>query len=865
MIKHSSKFSSFILRVFLGREEYLEKAGDLEEAYPQMVTRIGPVQARIWFWFQVLKMMPIFICSTICWRFMMFRNYLKTALRVMQRSKGFTLINVFGLAIGMACVIIIALYIHDELKYDRHHANAHRICRLESDGAYGGPIGQGPLGPLFQEQIPEIEACTRIYATRVWRTKVLISHEDRHFFSDNLLMVDDAFFDIFNVTFIRGSAASVFTDLNSIVITEAMARRYFGEADPMGRIMSYDHRIDYRVTGVVESIPRQSHFHVDFLIPLENYGVIKNYPPNLSSWSNSAFFTYFLLSEGADAKTAEAKLAGAAEKTIPPNRIDTYRLRPLTRIHLYSHAFYELETNGDIRLVWIFSAVAVVVLIIACANYVNLSTARSLKRVREIGMRKVVGAGRGQLIVQFLGEAVLIGFFALALAWCFVFVARPLDSMIGGGPLSLSPLLRVQGLFIMIGLTLFTGLAAGSIPAFAVSSFRPKSILTGRLQIGQSGIHVFRRVLVVLQFTISIGLMICSLIIVGQMDFIRRTPLGFDMDQIVVVPTNRNPEAARSVVAVKTAFQNIAGVRDVTISSHTPGKRQFYRRFHVPGTPSEKRGISIMSLWTDFDFARTYRLQFLAGRDFSAEMPTDRSSSVILNASAIRQAGFEFPEAAVGRRVECNGKEVTVIGVVKDFHFSSLHRVMEPIIMWYDEGRFFDISVRIHAVDARGVLNRLKEAWHSVLPDVPFELFSLDARYAGQYTSEARLTRFLTTFTLLAVLVSCMGMVGLAAFSAERRIKEIGIRKVLGASAAGMVALLSRQFLRWVLLANVLAWPTAWFAMTRWLQTFSYRISISWVPFVASAAFAVLFALAAVGFHAVKTAVANPVESLRYE
>ncbi len=868
MKPHQSKFPKFgdwLLRIFARYDVNPHLRGDFDEEFSFIYETNGYGRAWFWYWTHLLRSLPVFIKDILYWRFVMFKNYLKTALRVMQRSMGFTLINVVGLAIGMACVFIIALYIYDELTYDRHYANAHRLCRLEMSGEYSGPIGQGPLGPLFHDQIPEIEAYTRIYATRVWRTKVLISHADKHFFTDNLFMVDDSFFDLFDVTFVRGNAASAFSNLKNIIINEAMAKRYFGDVDSLGQILSYDHRIDFLVTGVVKDMPRQSHFHFDFLIPLENYGEIQNYPPNLSSLDNGAFLTYFLLSEGADIASIEAKLAGVAEKHIPPNRIDQYRLRPLTQIHLHSHAFYELESNGDIRLVWIFLTVATVILIIAYANYVNLSTAHSLKRIREIGMRKVVGAGRSQLVVQFLSEAVLISFLSLVLAWCFVLTVRPLFSVISGGSLSLTPLLSVEGLAIIVVFTLFTGLVAGIIPAFIISSLRPKSILTGRLQIGQSDIPIFRRILVVLQFTISIGLMICSLIIARQMDFIRRTPLGFDMDQMVVVPTNRIPEAARNATAVKTAFQNIVGVRDVSISSHTPGKRQFYRRLHVPGTQSEKRGISIMSLWTDFDFAQTYRLQFLAGRDFSKERPADRSSAVILNESAIREAGFASPNEAVGRCVVCNGMEVTVIGVVKDFHFVSLHRAMEPIIMWYDEGRFFDISVRIDTTDSQGILNRLKKAWCSVLPDVPFDFFFLDERYAKQYASETRLTRFLNVFTLLAVFISYLGMMGLASFSAERRIKEIGIRKVLGASAAEVVALFSKQFLQWVLLANLLAWPIAWFTMNKWLQNFAYRIDLSVWIFIISSLVALFIALLTISYQAIKAATANPVDSLRYE
>jgi len=561
----------------------------------------------------------------------------------------------------------------------------------------------------------------------------------------------------------------------------------------------------------------------------------------------------------------ESKISTVIENHAPDNRKNMKLiLQPITDIHLRSHFFDELEVNSDIKYVYIFSAIALLILFIACMNYMNLTTARSLNRAKEVGMRKVVGAKRIRLIKQFLSEAILMSLFALLIAIILVYLFMPLFNNLAGKELSFNPMRNTTTISFLFILSLFIGVMAGSFPAFFLSAFQPINIITGKLKLKNFSTTILRKSLVIIQFVISISLIACTGIIKDQMDFIRNKKLGFEKQKIVVFPTMRNEQAINRVEIVMNEFAKNPNITDIAASSHTPGIRPFYRGLWFPSR-SEDQSLSILSLWTNQDFASTYQLEFLAGRDFSKEMSTDATNAFILNETAVKMCNWTSPKEAIGKQVRCDNKTGEVIGIVKDFHFLSLHSEIEPMIMHYDKKRFYSISARVNTDNIAATLTTLKKQWQQLLPDVPCNYFFLDDQYDKQYRADQKVGSFLKHFTFLAIFISCLGLFGLASFTAEQRTKELGIRKVLGASVPGIVLLLSKEFTKWVLVANIIALPIAWFAMSKWLQNFAYRTNIAWTTFIISSGIALLIALLTVSYQSIKAALANPVESLRYE
>ncbi len=789
----------------------------------------------------------------------MFKNYLKIALRNFQRHRAFSFINISGLAIGIAYSIFIFIYVWDELSYDKFHSKADQIYRLS------GPIKQGLLGPLLQRELPEVKSFVRIYANKVWGRNTLVSYQDNHFFTDGFFLVDPSFLEIFSFPLMIGDPNTALSELNNVVLTEEAAKKFFGDEDPMGKIITHDEKLQLKVTGVAKNIPYNSHIHFDFLAPLDNYKIIRSSPNAMENWGNSAFLTYLLVQKGTNKQELEGKIATVIQNHAPDYLKNmNLVLQPITDIHLRSHSFDELEINGDIKYVYIFSTIALLILFIACMNYMNLTTARSLNRAKEVGMRKVVGAKRVQLIKQFLSEAILMSLFALLIAIILVYLFMPLFKHLAGKELTFNPMKNMATFFFLFILSLFIGLLAGSFPAFFLSGFQPINIITGKLKLKNLTTAIFRKSLVIIQFVISISLIACTVVIKDQMDFIRNKKLGFEKQKIVVFPTMRNEEAISRVETIMNEFARNSAITDIAASSHTPGNRPFYRGLWFPSR-SEDQFINILSLWTNQDFASTYQLEFLAGRDFSKEMSTDATSAFILNETAVKMCNWNSPKEAIGKLVRCDEKTGKIIGVVKDFHFLSLHSEIEPMIMHYDKKRFYSISARVNTDNIAATLTTLKKQWKQLLPDVPCNYFFLDEQYDQQYRADQKVGSFLKHFTFLAIFISCLGLFGLASFTAEQRTKELGIRKVLGASVPGIVLLLSRDFTKWVLVANIFALPITWYIMNKWLQIFAYRTNIAWTTFIISAGIALLISLVTVSYQSVKAALANPVERLRYE
>ncbi len=799
----------------------------------------------------------------------MLKNYLKIALRNMVRHKGYSFINIAGLGVGMACCILIFLWLQHELSYDRFHENSDRIFRVIAGGqnAAKGTILplQGPLAPLLKKELPEVEKYVRIYAFKIFSGEKLVSHQHKHFYTNNFFMVDPSFFEVFSFPFIKGDPRTALSDLGSIVITEEMAKKYFRNDDPLGKTLSYENEFDFIVTGVVKNIPFNSHFKFDFVIPLENYQDIQALPNGLDNWDNQAFVTYLLLNPNCDISSLEKKTAELVNQ-YTRNDIFTFFLQSLTDIHLHSNLRDELGTNTDIRYVRIFAAIAFLVMLIACLNFINLSTARSIKRAKEVALRKVVGAKRTQIIRQFLGESVLISVLALAVALVLVELLLPSFRNLVGKPLELHLFFPLSLWFLLLAIVIFTGIFGGSFPAFVLSAFQPVSVFKAKIQKSRRSLFSLRRYLVVIQFAVSICLIICTGIIYKQIKYMQNAPLGFTREQVIVIPIGTGQETVSKAHILKDRFKQHNNVVAVTASSHTPGHRLWGRGIKLLDKPNpEWERLLIRSLWTDYDFIKTYKITLLAGRDFSSAYSSDKSSAFILNETAVRSLGWKTPEGALGNSIYFDEKIGNIIGVVRDFHFLSLHNAIEGTILHIRPERFYSLSLRVNTSNLPLTFSALKKIWEEILPNRPFEYVFLDEDFAKLYYSDRRVAELMGYFTFLSVFITCLGLFGLVAFSTEQRTKEIGIRKVLGATVSNIILLLTKEFTKWVLIANIIAWPIAYYAMHRWLQDFAYRTNIGIFTFIISALLTLMIALLTVSYQAVKAALANPIEALRYE
>ncbi len=853
-------------------EEKSTIVGDIEEFFCELEEERGVFRAKLWFWIQILISLPLFIKNSIYWRGIMFKNIIKITFRNISKHKGYYFINVAGLSIGMVCFILIALFITDELSYDRYHEKADRIYKagvraLWADNEFHGSVSPAPFSRALVTEFPEVEVSTRLVRSGF----PVIRYKDKVFSEERWYWADDTFFDVFTVSFLQGDPKTALTKPNSVIITESMARKYFGTEDPLGKSLNADNRRDYQITGVIEDVPPNSHVHYDFLasfITIED-GSDQN-------WISNNYPTYFVLKEGISSEEFETKLQLIVEKYVAPQLKNVfgatldemrasggsikYLMIPLTDIHLHSHLRFEHEPNSDIAYVYIFTVVAFVILLIACVNFVNLATARSAIRAKEVGVRKTVGSKRSQLIRQFLTETVVLSFIAIIVALPLIQFMLPFFNDLTGKNLSIPYLENIFAIPLLMGIALFVGLLAGTYPAFFLASFDPVAVLKGK-SVGRSKKSWMRSVLVVFQFTVSIVLIIGTLVVYKQLNYIQNKNLGFNKDQVVIV--KKADDIGQQIRPFKQELLKHPGVLSASNSSNLIGDffgDNLYRQIDQP----KEQNQLIWRMWTDLDYSETYELELIQGRFFNEEQ-TEGRREVVLNESGIKILGFE---SAVGEKIiDIEGKEFTIVGVVKDFHFESLHKKLNPLIIHPYSPKGFGryLSVRVRAENIRESLALMKRTWEKYALNQAFEYEFFDDRFARLYRSEEKTGTIFFSFSLLAILIASLGLFGLTAFITQQRTKEIGIRKVLGASISGILLLLTKQFTRWVLVANVIAWPLAYFAMNKWLQNFAYRTNIGMGTFVLSTILALLIALFTVSFQSVRTAVANPADSLRYE
>ncbi|GAB2518332.1 ABC transporter permease [Spirosoma aerophilum] len=812
----------------------------------------------------------------------MLRNYLKIALRNLAKHKANTAINLAGLAIGMASCLLIVLYVTDELSYDRHWANGERIYRMALERRYPGRSTKYAIIPQsyaqsVKKEIPEIEQTTRVFTFGNNNEPILLKIDGRTVEERGALGVDSTFFQVFQMPFVRGQADKALTRPNTVVLTQRTASRLYGTANPIGKILEIVQGPKLEITGVCADPVENAHFAFNFLVSARGQEAEQ---PNHISFSAH---TYLLLKPNTSPETVEGKLpavvekyaAGEVERTFGVSFRDYlkagngyfYFLQPLRSIHLDSHLEAEHEPNGSRSLVSIFSIIAAFVLLIACINFMNLATARSSERAREVGIRKSLGSTTGQLAAQFLTESVLLSLFSLLIAVLLVAILLTPFNTLAGKSLTLLTLVRWETLPLLLGGAVAVGLLAGSYPAGVLSAFEPIKVLKGKFSSTRQG-HLLRNGLVVFQFAISILLIVSTIIVFSQLDFIQKKELGFSKESVLKikggVALDKNTESFKQEVA------KLAGVSNVGATSSAPGEEGFFGiTFRKNG---ENETVTGKGCVVDDQYIQTLRMNMLAGRPFTRQF--DDSLSVILNEEAVKQVSLTDP---IGKQItspdnfaQRDGPPVTytVVGIVRNFHFGSLHQHIGPLFIINDRvfnRRNNEFVVRIQADAPGSVVSQIEGVWKRYLPDQPFHYSYLDADWSTLYQSEQVAQRIFGVFAMLAIFIACMGLLGLAMYVIRLRTKEIGIRKVLGASTPGLVALLSKDFLKLVLIAIVIATPIAWYVMDRWLQDFAYRIDIEWWVFVVAGLLAVGIALLTVSFQSVRAALMNPVRSLRSE
>lgn len=799
----------------------------------------------------------------------MLKNYLKSALRNIKRHNGYAFINIAGLAIGMACCILIGMYIKTELSYDRNHKNADRIFRLGLDANMGGtavvtPISNVPSAPTLIQLYPEVLDAVRIRTV----SKRAVQYEDRVFFENGILFADDSIFQVFTFPMLQGDPKTALRPAYTVVLTEETAHRYFGGENPMGKILKYNNQYDFTVTGVMANVPRNSHFTFDMLCSYETlYDLDRE---AMEEWFNFRDYTYLLLPEGFDYRELEKKFPALIDKYMGDmlkalGGEIAFFLQPLTCIHLHSNLENEIRPNSSVTYIYIFTAIAIFILAIACINFMNLATARSAIRAKEVGLRKVIGAKRKELIVQFLGESLIYSLFSLMIAILFVRFAMPLVESLSGRELSLNFASTPWLISSFIGLLFLVGFAAGSYPALFLSAFRPAQVLKGNLKAGSTHARM-RSFLVVFQFIISISLIIGTGIILSQIKFMKNSSLGFEKKNVLIVDI-KEESMRQSLEAIKAEIQKIPGVLSVSMADLVPGQEPSVQPF-VPEGYTEKQAQLMESFSVDHHYIPTLGMEIVKGRNFSPEFGTDSSRAVIINETAAKRYNWDEP---IGKTIQAPTDEVgkwqtyTVVGIVEDFHRTSLHSVIMPQFIGNDPSTFDTIAIRISPDHPENTLTPLREKWRELYPNRPFDFQYLDAMIDSQYGAEERLSDIFSAFSVFAIFIACLGLFGMASFASEQRTKEIGIRKVLGATVPGVVVLLARDFLKLIVAANFIAWPLAYFGMNKWLQNFAYKAGISlWVFFI-TGILAVGIALATVSYQSIKAALLNPVDAIKYE
>ena len=808
----------------------------------------------------------------------MFKNYFKIAWRNLRKHKLYSSINIFGLTVGLGCCLLIAIYIMNELSYDRYNKNADNIYRIErtflnpETGALSLELGAvaPPFAPLLKNDFKEIREITRVLPLGT----AAIKYGENIFNQENVYFTDENLVKIFDVDVTKGNAATALNDPFSMMITEQTAEKYFGKDDPMNKVIRLNNQFDFKITGVYKAFPANAHLHPEVMVSFNTLKDTAIYGEEnlMRNWGNNSFYTYLLLPDKYDPGKLESQFNAFQNRHIPregryqASDYSVLSLRKLTDIHLRSHTDSEIEINGDMKRVYIFSAIALFILLIACINYMNLSSARSMLRAKEIGVRKTAGAHKKELVAQFLWESIFIAWIAAVFAIIIALIALPWLNRLSGQELSINGLLQWKILVPIAILPFLVGLLSGIYPALYLSSFQPVKVLKGVIN-KEGGNISFRKVLVVFQFAISIVLIIATVTVFQQLHFIQNKSLGFDRDHVITLPNNIGLDG--SFPSFRTELLANANIRQVARSSRIPTGRLLDSQGSQlnRGDSLAPSKADIKYVMADENFIPAYGIQLLAGRNFSTEYGMD-TTSFLINETAVKALELKSNEAAIGKQFQYGGQTGTIAGVFNDFNFESLHQRIIPLVLYQStvdgSANYGNVSVKTSG-NIPAALEHIEKTWKKFLPEIPFQYQFLDDRYANLYETENRESSIFTIFSCIAIFIAGLGLFGLSAFTITQRVKEIGVRKVLGASTGSIVTLISKDFLVLVVIAAIIAFPVAWYAMARWLEDFAYRIHIGAWVFILAGVIALLIAFATISFQAIKAAMANPVKSLRSE
>ncbi len=845
-----------LLARMLGSRNRQIVIGDFEEIYNDIREARGRAAADAWYGLQIVKSLPAFALSALFWGSTMFRNYLKVFARNFRRHLGFSLINLTGLALGMGCCLLISLWVADELSFDRFHSASDRLYRIESDEEFSGTVRHGvgtpiPLASAMEKEIPEVEYATRF--SRFGGLQLAIGEES--FFEADVIAADPSFLEMFSFPLLEGSKDTALSAPLSVLVSKRIAEKYFAGGSPVGKTVRAENRLELTVTGVIRNPPSNSSLQFDWIVPFVFVESRLNRMPE--GWVN-AVSTYAMLRSGAPPSEVAAKITALVRRQRNPSVKTAYTVEPLTRIRLFFRSGRGLLAR-NVYYVYVFSLIGLFVLGIACLNFMNLATARAAERAREIGLRKVVGARRGNLVRQFYGESLLYVLSALGLAAGMTALLVPALNSVTRKQLSASVLVSPAALAAAAGIVLITVLVSGSYPAAFLSRLQPAAILRGN---GGAGRATLRKVLVVVQFTLSIILLIGTSVVLSQTRFLRTKDVGFDREGLVLIPLRGG--VAESYAALKAELTRSSSILGVTAMSRRPNMiGDFASDVDWEGRePGQTVRVSFAAV--DFDFADTVGLKLLAGRDFARDRATDLKNGFLVNEE---MAGLLGRPDVLGARLSMFGREGTIVGVLENFHFQPLDQKIGPLVLLPAPNANWlgNIVIRLRPGSAASAVAEIKAVWKKVVPSVPCEYAFLDEDFSRMYWREEQMGRLLGFFTALAVLIAGLGLFGLSSFIAEQRTREIGIRKVLGASGLNILLALSREFAQMVLLACVLAWPAAYVLARGWLDGFAYRMDLRLSPFLLAGLAAIGIALASVAYQSIKAARADPVKALRYE
>ena len=849
-----------LLERLLPEEERSETKGDLEERFQLKVQEGHAAGARIWFWFQILHLVLYLGKDRILWSCIMFKSNLIIAWRNVKKSKACSLINIAGLAIGLACFLAIFLYVRFEKSYDNYHKEGDRVYRVATIVSSLNMPGNrnrfanisAPAAPTIKENFPQVDQAARFY----FRGRVLVRSKEKTFYESNFLYADQALFNILTIPVVKGNVDHLIDRPGTLAITEGIAKKYFGNEDPVGKTINADNS-DFEITGVIKDPPRNTHVKYNFIASLEIEARAKE------NWRVTNYYTYLKVNRKIDVKNFEDSINSFLKGSPGKLKNDwTYFLQPLRDIHLHSDLLYEVEPPGNPAYLNIFSLIGAFILLIASVNFVNLTTARASSRAKEVGLRKVIGAQKRQLIKQFLGESLILSVLATAIAFVLVSVLLPYLSRLTGVKFELTDLFNLPIMAFVLALTGLVGLGAGFYPALVLSGFSPILVFKGVLRAG-GGKAALRKSLVVVQFAVAVVMIISTLLVYSQLNFMKNANLGFDKEQKLVVPARLSTNNYESI---KNEFLSHHAVKGATASSTYPGRGD--ETWGVSLRGKDFSGIVFNVTTVDYDFLPEYQLKIAVGEGFTKGTSGSAAGACLINEAGARVLGFDLPERALGSTLRGGGQDHRIIGILKDFHYRGLQEKIDPLMFFLPEAKNAYLSVLTLTLETKNLQDTLKfveNKWKELKLGPIFSYRFLDEDFNRLYRTEETVAKIFGTFTALGLLIAFLGLFGLALLTTEKRTKEIGIRKVLGATVSSIFVLLTRDFIRLVAVGIMIAFPIAYFAMHRWLQNFAYRTAIGWLPFAGAAAAALALSLLTVSFQALKSAAANPADSIRYE